>query len=148
MSIQEELDGSNLFHLLMIYLIIDLNVLLIRDVLFDKKHDFLSFLFKMLLFLMKLTHSQVLIKNRMHEARIKRFCCCCLKAEAVLSFDIFRYSNNKIFWGPWPFCENYQKCIFFFTLAGKEFKKWLTHSCRCIWRKYFNIKEIACTLQL
>jgi len=21
-----------------------------------------------------------------------------------------RCSNNKIFWGPWKFCENYQKC--------------------------------------
>jgi len=43
----------------------------------------------------------------MQEARIKQFCFCLF---CLLIHCIFRYSYNKIFWWPWNFCKNYQKC--------------------------------------
>jgi len=82
--------------------------------------DFISFLFKM--FFMKLTHIQVLIK-KIHEARIKCFFeVVVLKAEALfcLLYYMFKYSYNKIFWGPRKFCENDRKC---WQVGKKERKK-------------------------
>ncbi len=67
---------------------------------------------------------KLLIKKRMHEARIKLFCCC-LKADAqffILSYCMFRFSYNRIFWGLLHFCENDQKCWLWLATfyAGRE----------------------------
>ncbi len=71
------------------------------DVVFDKNVIFTAFCSKCCFF-MKPTYVQVLI-NRFFF---------CLKVEGlifILMYCMFRYSYNKIFWGPWNFSENQQK---------------------------------------
>ncbi len=67
----------------------------------------------------------------------------------LLTYCTFRYSCNKLFWGPWKFCENYQKCwqwlaIFLKTLVRKElimWEFWFDHLLYCLeasnsWRSH------------
>lgn len=59
---------------------------------------------------------------------------------------MFRYSYNKIFWGPWNFSENQQKlwrwlATFSKTLAGKELMIWSFSWYSCIFCECFSRKR-------